>query len=302
MSRVLPRLDNLPAHMRVADAAEPIARLVCEHIERSWQKVLQSAASEGPHELRIGLRKLRVVLRTFRDNQQSPPSDLTSSIVVTSRLVGHLRDIDVLIDDLIRPLVGNGLPDGSERLIELLTQDRDKVRTKVHLGLRKKSARMLRASLSNLPAALAARLNEHGGDEKIGKLAKRDLRRRWRKIAAHAVDLEAATPATLHEYRKALKNLRYAYEPFAPFWDSAHASTFNAQLRRIQTSLGYLNDVVTAQSLPARLGAAANDAGIGCSIGFVLGWHSARAQAEHEKIAGHWSDLRATKVARELAD
>ncbi len=51
------------------------------------------------------------------------------------------------------------------------------------------------------------------------------------------------------------------------------------QLKGLQDILGYLNDVAVAETLTRVVANGhAGNADVQCSIGFVIGWHTARAE------------------------
>jgi triphosphatase len=284
------------------EAARSMVQQACTLIEHGWQLTLADNGTEGPHTLRIGLRQLRVVLRIFRNAENEAANKaLSASLIATGQHVGRLRDLDVLIGDLVAPLLSTGMPDGGGALATLLEKDRAKVRAAVRKRLLGKPAQALRVTLATLPPVIADRVTAAEGKTKIGKLGRRDLRRRWRKIAADAAHLESATIEELHVLRKSLKNVRYAFAHFAPFWESKPAQTFDAHLRRIQTSFGYLNDIENARSLMTRTGRAWDTPKVSCAIGFVLGWHSERSHTLRTEIDALWQDLAATKIAQDLA-
>ncbi len=302
MRPVAEPLPALRAEMAIAAAAEVMLLPACRQIERAWQQTLDTDAAAGPHVLRVGLRKLRVGLQILRDTDEDAGAlALRTSLVALARQAGRLRDLDVLIAEIAGPpLEAYAIPGGAA-LVGLLSDERTAVRAAVRRRLAGPKARALRATIANLPAARAAQIAATRDSEKIGKLGRRDLKRRWRKLAAHAAGIETATTEELHDTRKALKNLRYAFAHFAPFFEPKPAAAFDAQLRALQSTFGYLNDVSGAQALMARLGRGAQPVEMGCAIGYVLGWHSERASHTQAVLLRQWAELAALRIASELA-
>ncbi len=297
-----PRLRQLHPDMLVENAVEIMLRAACDRVEGGWQKLLHDDGPNGPHELRVGLRKLRVALHILRDKQnEAATTALRKSLLSTGRTVGRLRDLDVLIDGLVAPLQLIAPDIGIAALIADLEAERAVVRAEVRQRLAGGTAKSLRTTLANLPADLVARLPADLKAERASKLGRRDLRRRWRKIAVQAQTIETSPPETLHELRKALKNLRYAFGHFAPLFDPKHACVFDEHLRRLQSTFGYLNDVATAQTLTKRLATAEIPVDVVSAIGFVLGWHTGRAQEVRQRLEAQWRDLAGTKIAQDLA-
>jgi triphosphatase len=295
-------LPALRTEMALAAAAEVILAPACRQIELAWQQTLDTDDASGPHALRVGLRKLRVGLLILRDKDEDAGAvALRTSLVALARQVGRLRDFDVLIAEIAGPPVAAYAIAGGATLIGALSDERSAVRATVRKRLAGPKARALRATVANLPTTRAAQIAAARDSEKIGKLGRRDLKRRWRKLSALAAGIETATAEELHDIRKALKNLRYAFAHFAPFFEPKPAASFDAQLRALQSTFGYLNDVASAQALLARLGTGAQPIEMACAIGYVLGWHSERASHTHTLLLKQWDALATSRIAADLA-
>jgi triphosphatase len=292
----------LRPEMALATAADVMLLPACRQIELAWQQTLDTDAASGPHALRVGLRKLRVGLLILRDKDEDAGAvALRTSLVALARQVGRLRDLDVLIAEIAGPPVAAYAIAGGATLTGALSDERNAVRTALRKRLAGPKARALRATVANLPAIRATQIALARDGEKVGKLGRRDLKRRWRKLSALAAGIETATTEELHDIRKALKNLRYAFAHFAPFFEPKPAASFDAQLRALQSTFGYLNDVASAQTLLARLGTGAQPIEMACAIGYVLGWHSERASHTHALLLKQWDVLSASRIAADLA-
>ena len=73
--------------------------------------------------------------------------------------------------------------------------------------------------------------------------------RAWATAFSSGEQLMHLSPQARHEFRKALKSLRYAAEIAARLDPQPGTEPFLQCLRRVQSSLGRLNDVVTLQAL-----------------------------------------------------
>ena len=279
-----------------------MAASAVREIDRGWQHVLDSADPEGAHTLRIGLRRLRVVLHVFRRELDGTAlAPLGETLAGTARDASRLRDLDVLIGDIVVPLFAVDPVVGGPALIATLEADRVVVRAELRRLLTNKDARALRRKLGDLPPRIEALIARADTGRALPKMARRDLKKRWRKISRQAADLDALNTEELHEVRKTLKNLRYAFASFAPFWGRKTAVEFEGQLKRLQNAFGYLNDVAVAKQLETHAGADAGQTEINCAIGYVLGWHTERALRARSRIKEKWQQLGKTKLARELA-
>ena len=96
-----------------------------------------------------------------------------------------------------------------------------------------------------------------------------------------------------HELRKALKTLRYQVELFGPIYKNRQVAKFLARLKTLQHDFGYLNDVALVRRL-ANLAVAdqAGNSELHHVIGFVIGWHTARAEQRMASLEADWNALR----------
>ena len=287
----------------VAHAAQQMAASAIRVIDDGWQRVLADEDPEGAHTLRIGLRRMRVVLHIFRrDIRASDLSDLPEVLAETARDVGRLRDLDVLIGDIVAPLFAAEPVTGAQVLLDTLEAERIAARAGVRSNLRNTEARALERTLAKLPGQLAQRVAKRSEARSMRKFARRDLRKRWRKISMQAANIDTLSAEDLHEVRKSIKNLRYAFADFASHWDPKTGAGFERRLKRLQNAFGYLNDVTVARQLEARVSRDPARAETNCAIGYVLGWHTERAIRARHSIAEQWQKLAATKLVRDFAD
>ena len=69
--------------------------------------VLETDVAEGPHQLRVGLTRLRAAHRALKPLLDTPAfHQLEDDARAIARAVGELRDADVLIEDIYAPVAG----------------------------------------------------------------------------------------------------------------------------------------------------------------------------------------------------
>ena len=271
-----------------------------QDLEMCWQQLLASDTADGAHKFRVATRRLRVVLHSLRREDERRFKDLRQSLAVVSRTAGRLRDFDVLIGEIIEPLLDATAPPGCPVLLAQLIAERRQTRAGICAELDAPGMRKLRRGLPSLPHRL--RHPRHAGHHRraLRKLARRDLKRRWRHFLHRADDLPALPPEHMHEARKSLKSLRYALAQFAPVLDPVDVARFHKRTLQLLDLFGYLNDVESAKVLVARLEPAAAHVDVNCAIGYVLGTHTERARRARKKLAVRLKQLAATKMARAL--
>lgn len=294
------RKKRLRKHVHVRVAAAQATSGCIKAVLSAWTRVAPDVQQETVHEFRVALRTLRVVLHIFRTVIPSGQADeLRQALRKLAEDAGHLRDLDVLIDDIVTPLRKSAGPAGVSALLAALQRERTVARHEFASIVENEPARDLRQRLVDFDQqwCRATEVPDHG--PRVGRFARRDLRRRWRRLAKRASAVAGRNPQTLHEMRKALKKLRYAFEYFAPLWPKRQRKPFLRRMQRLQSQLGYANDVRNAGKLAERSDMA--NAAVGFTVGFVLGTHNERLERTRTLIAKNWKQLAATDVARSLA-
>jgi CHAD domain-containing protein len=288
---------DLEKNQSCSDALRAIVGAVANQILHNWQVVAETNDPEGAHQLRIGLRRLRSAYRVFRpvaDSRQL--RELDAKARELGRVIGELRDADVLIDEVVAPVVidsGHG-ETGFARLREVLESERTAKRAQVKATLLSSSwscFQLKLALLSKVADWSTTRDHEAALARPVRKHARKALNRCWRKIARNADRLEALTIEERHQMRKSLKTLRYAVEFFYPIYPGKAAPLFSKELKGLQELFGYLNDVSTAKKLMELSPVYAADAVLQRAIGYVLGWHAARANEAWTAARARWQRL-----------
>jgi triphosphatase len=253
--------------------------------------VLQTDDPEGAHQMRIGLRRLRSALRALR-----PLSDVGSlraferSARDVGRRVGMLRDADVLISGIQTP-IEQVAPDkrGFSELRDALARDRRTKRSEARTALRGPAWTRLQLYLALWPRTLA---ETNGLDRRITKHARRVLRKAWRKAAKLGANLNRLDAERRHEMRKALKELRYQTEFFAPLFKRRDTRHFIEQLKALQDVFGYINDVRMAPRLLEVLQERQTDANAALAASYTVGRHEAEAAHVWGSAEKLWKALR----------
>lgn len=200
-------------------------------------QMMENDAPEGPHRARVALRRLRSALRGFSpiiDKKLRKATEKQARDLF--RLIGHVRDADVMLHDL---------PGGDGMQTRRAEADRRRAEVRAELQ---------RASADAFCDTLRTRFS--GGDwqaegararawrkGKVARLARRAMRHAWSDSAAHGADLARMPQRDRHELRKDLKTLRYLAEFFVPLWPGDAQDAFLDRMRGLQDALGALNDL-----------------------------------------------------------
>jgi CHAD domain-containing protein len=236
---------------------------------------------ESLHDMRVGVRRLRALLRAGRELVATDTTELDGRLKQLGQVLGEVRDLDVLLARLETEAAAFGGEDfqRAEPLLASLRTDRSCCRARLLAALRSDEYLVLlddtARTLDELePSGSAVTLDELA-DEAAAK-----LRRAVRKLPE--------TPANedLHAVRKKGKRARYAAE-------LAGQKKFVKQAKRLQDVLGEHQDaVIAAERLRELAGGAASEQAL------VAG-RLVEREEERRTIARHewpqaWLELRKT--------
>jgi triphosphatase len=210
------------------------------------------------------------------------------------RSVGPLRNADVFIDAVLAPVAGakKGEP-GFAKVRSALEAHRAATREQVRVVLNGEQWTKLQIHMALWPRTIGS---EKSLQVPVRAYAIRTLTKAWKKVAKRAGRIDNLTTEERHDMRKALKGVRYTCEFFGSLFPQRKVAPFIKDLKRLQDVFGYLNDVATAGELNdicherCRKSLEAQRA-----VGFVLGWHEARANAAWEHVLEAWDRLQSRK-------
>ena len=255
--------------------------------------------SEGVHQMRVALRRLRSALSLFRpylgEADRVAFGDDLRRIV---RALGPARDLDVLHEEVIgeplRAMPGRpslqalaGLVDAERerayeqvrRMVASADYARALLRFTVWVGRR---GWRIQADPDRL-AALAEPLEIHAR-RLLDKRRKAALKR-----GRNFLDLDATQR---HELRIALKKLRYAGEFFVSLYRRKATAQYLARVADLQERLGRLNDASVAagtlRALLDRHAGRADMADLALAAGEVVGWHGRGAADSEPELESAW--------------
>lgn len=263
-----------------------------------WETVLASSDPEGPHQLRIGLRRLRIALHVLKGEKLSPDfARLETEAQELARIVGQLRYAEVLFWDIVKP-AAKALPKVSrhgvlpELLINHIKQQREKVRDSLQ------SPKWLAFRLNCLSfdkavdraRGLAPACFEDPG---IQPLADKALGKSWMKVRKSGRRIGKLPAFERHAMRKKLKMLRYMTEFFLPLYTAKKTRAFLKKLRGLQDVFGYLNDVAMNRKLFAITADAKTDPDeILQDAIAIYSWHMRRSETAWRDAHKRWKKLK----------
>ena len=243
-----------------ADPADPAERPTAEHL----------------HQLRVGLRRLRSVLRVFAAQAPAPATALVPALGQLFDRLGAERDRDVMAERLWPALQAAGAPLVALPLLPVSAGA-------LAALLRAAATQRLWLALLAACQASAVVVPPAGADPAAGPVAEsagplRDslgppLAQLLRQVQRDGLRFGALDDPSRHRLRRRIKRLRYAIEASAAVWPARRAARCLAALEKAQGPLGDYHD-----SVVAHLAYQAHSA-VDARAWFAVGWLAARRAA-----------------------
>ncbi|MCY6379464.1 CYTH and CHAD domain-containing protein [Hoeflea prorocentri] len=296
----LPEKPALDPDMTARNAMSAIGRSASQQILGNWGRISISDDPEVPHQLRVGLRRLRTCLNFFKPLAYGPDlKALSHAAQHLGKVVGELRNADVIIDDIVLPAVDQlGRNNKHDALIRYLEENRIEQRNAVRTALASEQWTLLKLNCMLFDQAVERAC--HGSDQslqdmKLGTIAGVALRKRWKHVKRKGRGFSKHRIDDRHNMRKSLKTLRYACDYLMPIYSGPEPKVFYKKLRSLQDVFGYLNDVAMADELAAKIAAefpAGHD--LNKSVTHICRWHTIRARLELRKAGRRWRHLKSS--------
>ncbi|RWM05364.1 CYTH and CHAD domain-containing protein [Mesorhizobium sp.] len=280
-------------------AARDILRECLDQIATNILAVRKLDDAEGPHQLRIGLRRLRSAFSVFSPLLQSPEMErLNGEARWLGQEVGHLRDLDVVANDIVgRDAKSHPDEPGLAALSEALPRRRAELCDHLRKLLVDAGVQAFLIDLARFVETRGWLVPlDFGQTERLamptGDFAGQALKKRWKKVVKYAHGLATLTTEQRHELRKELKKLRYVVEFFSPLYQAKHVDPFLKRLKRLQTVFGDLNDAAIVRTTLAEAEVlSADDPAAQRAAGWVLGSSQARAEVGWTRATALWRRL-----------
>jgi CHAD domain-containing protein len=278
-------------------AATAVLREVTAHIRANVRAVLDGAGPEAAHQLRVGLRRLRSALGLFRDAAGSAETRrLGEEARWLAAEVGRLRDLDVIVDDVLLPeAAAHPGESGFARLADALRARGATERATLDKTLAGARTQDLLIDLVRLTEAAGGRgapRPDRAGDP-VAQVGADALDRRWRKVCRMAREIDTLDVEARHALRKELKKLRYGAEFLGAAFPARQVGEFVRRLKALQEIFGSLNDAATAEHMLTGPNApGAGDPDMARAAGMIIGARRMRATQDWALARGLWSALK----------
>jgi inorganic triphosphatase YgiF len=286
-------------------ALQDILRECSAQIIANIEAIMALDAPEGPHQLRVGLRRLRSALALFRPAASGEMVDrLKAEARWLAVEVGQLRDLQVIVGEIVpRHSGAHADHPGMTRLAVAATSAADSARTSLRQTLDGPRVRSFLLGLMCFTECRGWEVAKPSGVQDsvcaapVSAFVAAALAKRWRKVCKCARRIGQLSVDQRHALRKELKKLRYAAEFFRSLFPDRRVKPFLASLRRLQDLFGELND---AAMLEARLDQLAAqmppDPDARFAAGLLIGSASARADIHWHEARVLWKALKRQRL------
>ena len=277
---VAPALDTADT---LADALKKLAWSCMQQFQDNLHGAMASEDAEYLHQMRVALRRLRVVLRMAEKiHTDRQLAGLYKDISELCIALGRIREWDVFISQTLQPMCTRMAGHAGLQLL-LAASERERAACYTELRSAAQARERLRLLLRfaiwmngpywhQTPYRHRTKTARHPQAFATGR-----LRKLAKRFAQSGQQLETADAARLHALRIIAKKLRYSAEFFAALFDKRKAGSFISALSDVQDVLGQINDIAVAHRLLDGLAAdavlsAQQDAAFLDAVTLCRGW------------------------------
>lgn len=231
----------------IAAALQGMIASCLEHVQSNVPGALLKLDEEYLHQVRVGLRRLRVVLaialRFHADAELAALREQVSGLCVA---LGRSREWDVFVTQTLAPICTR-LPE-HEGLREILDAS-ERARREQHAGMEESLASSdFQRMLLRFGAWMHGDLPEEAAMG-LEQFAAGVLEKRSSQVIKAGKAIVGEDAARLHALRIACKKLRYSLEMFGALYSGSKARAYTEALAELQDVLGTLNDIAVAHRL-----------------------------------------------------
>jgi len=288
---------RLAPNASLEEAINIIVDNCLEQVRGNEMGVMQGNDSEHIHQMRIGLRRLRLALELF---SEVFPHDmaLQEDLEWVAAELGATRNWEVLAFDTLNS-IGKAFPEEVEALT--LVARNIAARQRRHAAIIVGSARYARLLLTlgawiqgvRCTVSLDVDKNKQSHrspDFSVKKFSSYLLAHCRRKLLQRGAALGEGDPYATHQLRIAAKKLRYTAEFFQSLQSEHNAGFATAALSNLLGTLGEFHDISFADTLLGQL--AQLDPPVAKEANFARGYLAAKTERNSKKVNRIWQRFR----------
>ncbi|MEI7843639.1 MAG: CHAD domain-containing protein [Gallionellaceae bacterium] len=246
------RIPELSAEIDVKCALQDMVWSCLLHLQENVAGTVGKSDDEYLHQVRVALRRLRIVLKMISRLRADPElASLQSEVAELASILGTSREWDVFVTQTLPAC------DLSDAEAKALIKQSELIRRQQHQQL---DAILKKGKLQRLLLQVGAWMNgrywsEDPPHQKLLKFAPKIFQQYKRKVLQFSEKINSHSEISeLHVLRIACKNLRYSIELFASLYATKKIRRYLNALIKLQEVLGEINDHVVALQLLAKIG------------------------------------------------
>lgn len=278
----------------IASALQSMIASCLLHVQANVPGTIHKLDEEYLHQVRVGLRRLRVMLGMAEAiHTDAELHRLHEEVAEMCIEFGHMREWDVFITQTLAPMCER-LPQHAGLRKVMAAGERQRARHHVEVVRRLQAPdyqRLLLRFGAWMHGAYWNRLPVGRGQE-LRDFAQAMLDKRSSQVRRRGKHVASADTARLHQLRIACKKLRYSAEMFGPLFPEGRHKRYVAALSGLQDILGILNDLTVAERLLAEMqGSVPHDA-----LDLVRGWMEHERAAQKAELGKAWKRFSGRKI------
>ncbi len=257
---------------------------------------------EGCHQMRVGMRRLRVTFNLFKKNLPQGEGILIRRLLKhCTKALDGLRDWDVFLTATL-PMIEERFPDhpGIADLRKAAAKQRDhalEIAREMLESFEYQQLLLLLGAWSSYSrwasGADAAQMKAMSAS--VSKLAEPLLSRAYKRLTRRGNDVGKLTVPQLHALRLDVKQMRYSTDSFGEIYGAKPVKKFRKELAGLQEILGWLNDVAVAEARLLALKPQLTKDGM-VAVGLVAGWFGAQADHRLQGLDKAWQKFEKQKL------
>lgn len=250
--------------MSVKDTFAAIAQGCVVHVLASADYAYKSNDSEGIHELRVSIRRIRAAFSVFRGAMpESYRFPIGDELRVLQRKLATAREWDVLVEETIASMPKRLRKQrSSKKLVQMAQAKRVEGYESAHAALGNPHYTDLLLRLASwiesqfgfgAPPTREPKWKSNVLAGPAPRFVSEVMRAYHAKVRKLGKKIRTLDTVELHRLRIRVKKLRYATEFFGSLWPGRRLKRYSSALKDLQQVLGTLHDVTVAQKLIANL-------------------------------------------------
>ena len=296
----MPKKSKTPAPITtdqtVSEAFQAILRHNFDYLVQWKQTARDWEDIEGVHQVRVSFRRIRSAFSAFREAVPKAATDYWSEETrwLASEL-GLARDLDVFIDEGLKPISGLLPLPGEDRMMALAERHRADAYQRVRAMLDSDRFAQFQRDFplwvdaasweqAELKKKQAKRLHSE-----VLPFSRKLLDRLERRVLESGSHVDKYAPDQMHRLRIECKKLRYGAEFFTPIIPGL--DEFIGHMKGLQDLLGVMNDVSVMKELLEQLLHGECDPQVAQYAGGLVGWRTRQFHDLLNSFDDRWEEF-----------